>query len=111
MRFFIIASLIASLVPQTANAYVWAPPAAYSTQCSVPVKIIDYWLVDRACTGSNERAHGRRVEACALRTGKRWSLVLPKVDNYNISQADQDELRRHECAHVNGWAGDHPGAL
>ena len=89
-----------------AHGKVWQPPAGISTSCKVPTQYVDYWSVHKACVGHNASANGGRMEACVRKTANSWTMILPQPGN-DISAADVEELRRHECGHVNGWGADH----
>jgi hypothetical protein len=44
---------------------------------------------------------------CATVQPRRCYIMIPKVGG-QITARMQSEIRRHEIAHCNGWAGDHP---
>ncbi len=104
-----LACLIGVATIATANANVWMPPQGISQSCKVRTVYADYWAVNALCTGRHRKSANGRVEACVWKNRKGWQMILPRA-SADVPKSAVEELRGHECGHVNGWGANHPGA-
>lgn len=78
------------------------PPAEYDHPYAgrLIVQTLSIWEMPAACGL-------RHVEACSFRMNGVCRVIYPKLAD--VGADTMVALIRHETAHCNGWAGDHPG--
>lgn len=78
------------------------PPAEFDHAYAGSLTVIERAIGDvhAACFG---KLGAPRIFACAFPLAERCVIMLPKVEEFVVSQQQQDRLRRHEIGHCNGW--------
>jgi hypothetical protein len=88
---------------------VQTPPAIYS-DCKPSYAIglvMSYNRVNIICRMLGFDPPSHQINGCGKWTEGYFVMFLPKVER-NITQSDQDDVRRHEEAHACGWSANHP---
>jgi hypothetical protein len=84
------------------------PPEHYDYFFSGPIEIIRVDTPEQLKLACN-RPDGNPM-GCAQRIGELCRIRMLPNEFYRTRQVPPEMILRHEMAHCNGWAGNHPGA-
>jgi hypothetical protein len=82
------------------------PPAQYDHTPQIPVieRVVPWNELQRFCRGYIEANKVRTTTGYGL-----WGCSGVVNGKCYLFRIDNPDVRRHELAHCNGWAKDHPG--
>jgi hypothetical protein len=115
--------LLASIIPTSAQQYPPGtqrvfPPAefdhAYTDGPTITITLSDVKAFKAMCPHSLFNGIKYPAVGCAWTLGKKACIVImaskDAASRMGLNAQKDDTGIRHEIAHCNGWAGDHPGA-
>ena len=95
--------------PQAAIHPIIPPPAIYDHAYRGRLSIRQGSMaeVEHYCHTMQGIVSPYRALGCAKVNGNNCFLMIPRIGG-PVTASIQGQIRRHELAHCNGWAADHP---